>query len=203
VNMESSPSRIREVMKDKSPAVLVRAVRWRRDMWGDLRLRLLTEAGHLPSHGLRRVIYARAGLAIPKSSSLHWRAEFYAPENISIGDFTTIGDRVFLDGRSGLTIGRSVNLGSRVTIWTRQHDIDASDFAEVGAPVVVGDYAYIGSGAMVLPGVSIGEGGVVAAGAVVTKDVAPYSLVGGVPARHLRWRSTELDYRLGYAKRFV
>lgn len=194
---------MRDIAKQYAPAAVVRLVRWRRDVSGDARLRLLTEVGTLPSHRLRNLVYRRAGLTLARSSSIHWRAEFYAPENITIDEFTTIGDRAFLDGRSGLRIGRSVNLGSRVTVWTRQHDIDSPDFAEIGAPVAIGDFAYVGSGSTILPGVTIGEGGVVAAGSVVTKDVAPYTLVGGVPARYIRDRKRGLTYRLGYAKRFV
>lgn len=194
---------MREIAKRLAPAWLVRMVRWRREVVGDALLRLLTEVGRLPSHRARNAVYRAVGLRLHPTSSIHWRAEFYAPDCISIDEYTTIGDRVFLDGRSGLTIGRRVNLGSQVTVWTRQHDIDAPDFAEVGGPVVVGDYAYIGSRAMILPGVTVGEGAVVAAGAVVTKDVAPYTLVGGVPARYIRDRNRDLDYKLGYAKRFV
>ena len=121
---------------------------------------------------------------LPESSSIHWRAEFYAPEKIVIGRHTVIGDTAFLDGREGIRIGTNVNLGSHVTIYTRQHDIDSAEFAEVGAAVVVEDYAYVGSHAIVLPGVTIGRGGVVGAGSVVTKDVQPYTLVAGVPAVH-------------------
>jgi maltose O-acetyltransferase len=193
----------REMAKRVAPGALTRAIRWRRDVWADARLRLLYTVGHLPSHAVRNAFYRFAGLTLPSTSSIHWRAEFYALEGITIGDYTTIGDSVFLDGRSGLTIGTSVNLGSHVRIWTRQHDIDAPDFAEVGAPVTIGDYAYLGSGCIVLPGVTIGKGGVVGACSVVTKDVPPFTLVAGVPARVIRERSRELDYRLGYAKRFV
>jgi maltose O-acetyltransferase len=152
---------------------------------------------------VRGFFYRRAGLKIHKTSSIHWRAEFYAPQNIVIGRYCTIGDSSFLDGRSGLIIGDSVNLGSHVTIYTRQHDVDSRDFAEVGGPVTVGDHAWISSHSIVLPGVTIGAGAVVAAGAVVTKDVSPYTLVGGNPARYIRDRSRNLDYKLGYAKRFV
>jgi acetyltransferase-like isoleucine patch superfamily enzyme len=196
-------SRIRGLAKAAAPRVIVRAIRWRRDVWADARLRLLCAIGHVPSHTLRNTIYRFAGIVLPASSSIHWRAEFFAPEGIVIGENTTIGDSTFLDGRSGLHIGSNVNLGSHVRIWTRQHDIDAPDFAEVGARVNIGDYAYLGSGCIVLPGVTIGEGGVAAAGSVVTKDVPPYTLVAGVPARVIRERSRDLNYRLGYAKRFV
>jgi putative colanic acid biosynthesis acetyltransferase WcaF len=152
---------------------------------------------------LRNAIYRSAGLTLPRTSSIHWRAEFYSPEQIVVGERTTIGDSAFLDGRSGLSIGCSVNLGSHVTIWTRQHDIDDPYFAEVGAPVSIGDYVYVGSGSTILPGVTVGEGAVVAACSVVTRDVDPFTLVGGVPARYIRDRSRDLRYKLGYAKRFV
>lgn len=196
-------SRLREFAKRCVPSPVVTVVRWRRDVWGDARLRLLAEVGHVPSHAVRGFWYRRAGLVLAAGSSIHWRAEFYSPERIVIGPGTTIGDTVFLDGREGLTIGANVNLGSHVTIWTRQHDIDAPDFAESGGPVRIGDRAYLASSCIVLPGVTVGEGAVVAAGAVVSRDVAPYTLVAGVPARYVRDRSRDLHYTLGYAKRFV
>jgi maltose O-acetyltransferase len=80
--------------------------------------------------------------------------------------------------------------------------VDSPDFAETGGPVVVGDRAYLASHTVVLPGVSIGEGAVTAAGSVVTRDVPPFTMVAGVPARHVRDRPRDLRYRLGYAKRF-
>lgn len=108
-----------------------------------------------------------------------------------------------MDGREGITFGDNVNVGSHVSIYTRQHDVDSPDFVEVGAPVRVGDYAWIASHAVILPGVTIGEGAVVAAAAVVSRDVPPYTLVGGNPARVIRERARGMRYQLGYAKRFV
>jgi acetyltransferase-like isoleucine patch superfamily enzyme len=201
--MADRGSQARELAKRHAPESVVRLVRQRRDVWGDLRLRLLAEVGAVPSHAFRNYWYRRAGLVLGAHSSIHWRAEFYAPQSIAIGDWSTIGDTAFLDGRSGLTIGSCVNLGSHVTIYTRQHDPDDADFAEVGGPVVVGDYAWLASHCIVLPGVTIGEGAVVAAGAVVAQDVAPYTMVGGVPAKFIKERNRDLRYQLGYAKRFV
>ncbi|KRF43284.1 hypothetical protein ASH01_15920 [Terrabacter sp. Soil811] len=196
-------SRLRERVKQVSPPAVRHLNKHRRDVWSDLRLRLLADLGHVPSHGLRNFFYRRAGLVLPPSSSIHWRAEFYSPEAIVIGTHCTIGDSAFLDGRSGLTIGDNVNLGSHVSIYTRQHDVDSPTFAEVGAPVVIGDHAWVASHAVVLPGVTIGKGAVVAAGAIVSRDVEPFTLVGGNPARFIRARNPELTYELGYAKRFV
>jgi maltose O-acetyltransferase len=140
---------------------------------------------------------------LPRTSSVHWRAQFYAPERVVIGANCIIGDTCFLDGRSGITFGNNVNVGGHVTIFTRQHDVNSPDFAEIGAPVRVGDYAWIASHAIILPGVSIGRGAVVAAGSVVTRDVPEYTVVGGNPASHIRDRNRNLEYSLNYAKRFV
>lgn len=194
---------LKDLVKSRAPRPVLEVAAWRREVWGDLRLRLLTSVGSLPSHRLRKAIYRRAGMSIPDSSSIHWRAEFYAPERIVIGSHVTIGDTCFLDGRSGLTIGDSVNLGSHVRIYTREHDVDSPTFAETGAAVTIEEHAWVASHSIVLPGVTIGRGAVVAAGAVVTKDVDPYMIVGGNPATPIGRRREELTYRLGYAKRFV
>jgi maltose O-acetyltransferase len=130
---------------------VIQLSRWRREAWSDLRLRLLTDIGYLPSHRARTAAYRRAGLTLPATSSIHWRAEFYAPERIVVGEHCTIGDSCFLDCRSGLAIDDDVNLGSHVTIYTRQHDVDSPDFAEVGAPVVIGRHAWVASHAILLP----------------------------------------------------
>lgn len=193
----------RAALKKVAPETLINFVRWRRGMWADARLRLLAEVGHVPSHAVRNHFYRRAGMQLPRSSSIHWRAEFYRPEGITIGQHCTVGDSVFLDGREGITVGDNVNVGSHVSVYTRQHDPDDPDFAEVGAPVTIGTYAWVSSHSVILPGVSVGEGAVVAAGAVVTRDVPPYTVVAGVPAAVIRERARGLQYRLGYAKRFV
>ena len=101
-----------------------------------------------------------------------------------------------------LKIGNNVSIAGEVRMYTMQHDIDDPDFHEVGAPVVIDDYAVIGTRVTLLPGVHIGKGAVVASGAVVTHDVEPYSVVGGVPAKHIRYRSKDLRYTLKFARLF-
>jgi maltose O-acetyltransferase len=83
-----------------------------------------------------------------------------------------------------------------------QHDIDDPNFAEVSGPVRIEDYVAIGTRVTILPGVTIGNGGVIASGAVVVKNVAPYAVVGGVPAVFIRNRSKDLRYTLKFARLF-
>jgi len=108
-----------------------------------------------------------------------------------------------LDARRGLVIGNYVNFSSEVMIWTLQHDHNSPTFADKGGKVVIGDRAWISCRAIILPGVTIGEGAVVAAGAVVTKDVAPYTIVGGIPAKEIGKRNRDLTYELGSRFHFV
>jgi len=176
--------------------------RWWMSVWDDLRLYLLTMTGYVPSHGYRNAIYRAYGVKLARSSSIHWRARFFSPQGLVIGENTTIGNDGFFDARDGITIGSCVNIAGDVRIYTREHDIDDPWFCETGGPVVIEDYAYLGTRVTVLPGVTVGYGAVVASGAVVTKDVAPYMLVGGIPAKVIRERSHDLRYKLGYAKRF-
>lgn len=159
--------------------------------------------GRIPSHAVRNLAYRKLlGMRIGKRTAFHWRAAFYKPEKIVIGDNSIIGNDAFLDGRSGLYIGNNVNIGGHVQIFTMEHDVHSSSFAATGAPVTIGDRAYVASRSTILPGVTVGEGAVVAAGAVVTKDVSPYSIVGGVPAKKIGERSRDLSYTLDFRMPF-
>ncbi len=151
----------------------------------------------LPFHSLRRAILRLMGAQIGKDVGLYRGFEVRSPWKLTISGSTLIGHNALLDARRGLTIGSNVNLSNEVMIWTLHHDYNDENFAEVGAPVVIGDYAWICSRAVILPGVTIGKGAVVAAGAVVTRDVEPYTVVGGVPAKVISKRNQRLTYNLG------
>lgn len=198
-------------------------MRWLIDFW----VFLATLTGLIPSHSLRLFLYRYLfRLKIGKDTSIHWLARFNQPVGIEIGHNTIIGNDSFLDGRlprhwtagswkpwvylrefispqeRPLKIGNNVSIAGEVRIFTMQHDIDDPDFREVGAPVVIDDYVVIGTRVTILPGVHIGRGAVVASGAVVTRDVAPYTVVGGVPAVFIRNRNKNLKYRLKFARWF-
>jgi len=119
---------------------------------------------------------------------------FVTGTNISIGAHTVINRGCYLDGRAQLIIGNNVNISHQTLIQTLTHDPDSPSFNTVARPVTICDHVWIGARALICPGVTIGEGAVVAAGAVVTRDVSPYTIVGGNPARLLRERSRDLRY---------
>lgn len=166
--------------------------------------------GIVPSHHVRRFFYRLFGVKIGSGSTIHMLARIYDPRFLSIGKDTIIGERATLDGRrqlpnsrGGLTIGDHVDIASEVMIWTSEHDLRSPGFSAIEEPVTIEDYVFIGPRAIILPGVKIGRGVVVAAGAVVTKDVPPGVIVGGVPAKEIGRRPIEnLSYRLGRARWF-
>ena len=120
------------------------------------------------------------------------------PQCISIGRNCVINKRVLLDGRGGLEIGDNVDIAQDVLIWTKEHDVTSSFHQLKAGKVIIKNYVWIASRAIILPGVIIGEGAVVAAGSVVTKDVEPYSIVGGIPAKKIGERNKNLEYTLNY-----
>lgn len=119
------------------------------------------------------------------------------PSLVSVGDDVYLGDGVQLYAwNERIIIGSNVLIAAGVRIITRKHGFadsehPISDQGYTNAPVVIKDDVWIGFNAVLLPGVTIGQGSIVGAGAVVTKDVLPYSIVGGVPARLIRKRIVE------------
>lgn len=115
-----------------------------------------------------------------------------------IGRNSWIGPQAFLDARD-MVIGEHVGWGPGAKLLGSAHVAEPVDRPIIETdleirPVRVGDWADIGTNAVLLPGVTIGKGAIVGAGAVVTGDVEPFSIVAGVPARFLRWRTDAAEH---------
>jgi hypothetical protein len=146
-----------------------------------------------PSQTIRILSLRMMGAKIPMSTSVYGGIEYRNPKGLVIGKGTALGHRAILDARMGLDIGSSVCFGTEVMIWTLHHDYNDLHFKGVGGKVTIGDYVWLGSRCIILPGVNIGKGAVIAAGAVVTKDVPEFTVVGGVPAKAIGQREVK-DY---------
>ena len=111
---------------------------------------------------------------------------------ISIGDNSGIGQNCLISGTT--QIGKNVMMGPECIIYTRNHSFERVDIPmlqqgyQEEKPVIICDDVWIGGRVIILPGKHIGKGAVIGAGAVVTKDIPDYSIVGGNPARIIRYR---------------
>ena len=169
----------------------------------DLGLLLIRLTGLIPSHMVRQWVYRLAGMKLGKGSTLHLGANFFSLRGVMVGNDTIIGNGVFLDGRDTISIGSHTDIASDVMIYNSEHKLDDLEFGATLEKVVIGDYVFIGPRAIILPGVTIGNGAVVGAGAVVTRDVPPFKIYGGVPAKEIGERKNKNpNYILGRARLF-
>lgn len=123
---------------------------------------------------------------------------FYSPENIIIGDNVRIGPRNRLHGYAGITISNGTILANDVNILTRNHNYDGEGLESIPydkkyilKPVFIEENVWVGSFVLIAPGVTIGEGAVIGMGSVVTKDIPRYAVVGGNPAKVIKYRDQE------------
>ena len=85
---------------------------------------------------------------------------------------------------------------------TADHNVNSSRFEGQNKAVIIEDYVWVGTRAMILPGVTLGHGAVVAAGAVVTKSIPAFEIWGGIPARKIGERNSDLRYLVNYKRVF-
>jgi maltose O-acetyltransferase len=154
----------------------------------------------IPLVGARMRAYAALGVKFDDlgSTNICLGVDMWAGHNLSMGARSTIGQRSYIDARAGVRVEPDVSISREVCVLTAAHEPDSPDFSTELAPVCFERRCWIATRVIVLPGVCIGEGAVVAAGAVVTGNVDPYTVVAGVPAKPLAKRRRPLEYELDF-----
>lgn len=145
---------------------------------------------------LKRLILRLYGAQVGRNPTIYSGVWIRPIKGLHLGDNVSIGKDVIITTAGTVTVGHNVMIGHGSKIISANHVIPPGRgqirFAGHEAkPVVIEDDVWIAAQVVILPGVRIGEGAVVAAGAVVTRDVPPFTIVGGVPARILRHRLAE------------
>jgi acetyltransferase-like isoleucine patch superfamily enzyme len=154
---------------------------------------------HLPSRRIRAIVLRRWLGHLGSGSGVQMHCRFLHGPGVHLGERCVINHGCLLDGRRyPIRVGSDGSIGPEAAILTLGHDPRSPEFADRGGPVTIGDHVWIGFRAIVLPGVTIGEGGVVAAGAVVSRDIPPFTIVAGNPARPIGSRPHPLSYALSY-----
>jgi len=155
--------------------------------------------GRCPFRFLRRSYLQFYLGSLAGGTHVQMGCRFLNGRKVFFGERNVINFGCLFDGR-GYTIrtGSDVSIGPEAAVLTLGHDPQSAEFANRGGDVLIGDRVWIGYRALILPGVSLGNGAVVAAGAVVTGNVDPFTIVAGVPARKIADRTQVLEYRLDY-----
>ena len=167
---------------------LPKSVKYRRLIWILVWRLMVSWIPYFVGNRWRVCVLRLFGLKECGRNSVYPSAKIWAPWNLVLGSFVAIDDQVNLYSAAKITIGTKVAISREAFICTASHDISKPDRPLVTAPITICDGVWIGARATILPGVTIGEGAVVAAGAVVTKDVAPWTVVGGNPAKFIKRR---------------
>ncbi len=128
-------------------------------------------------------------------------------KNVHLGDHVNFNDNVFINGEGEVRIGNYFHSGVNLTIISSNHNFYNAtsipyDKIRINKPVIIKNFVWCGNNVLIIPGVTIGEGAILGAGSVVTKDVPDCAIVGGNPARILKYRNKEEFYRLKGEEKF-
>jgi putative colanic acid biosynthesis acetyltransferase WcaF len=141
-----------------------------------------------PCFGWRRFLLRCFGAKLGRNVHVYPSAVIYFPWNLKAGDESAIGEYAFIYNLGPVTIGSRATISHRAHLCAGTHDHTKPDFPLLRPPITIGAQAWICSDAFVGPGVAVGEGAIVGAGSVVMKDVKPWMITIGNPARTTKRR---------------
>jgi putative colanic acid biosynthesis acetyltransferase WcaF len=128
------------------------------------------------------------GAKVHKTAKVYSGAKIYAPWNLEIGAYSCIASDVDFYNAAKITIGANVVISQKASLYTASHDITSPENKWFSKPVIIEDQAWIAAESFIMMGVTIGEGAVIGARAAVFKDVEPWTVVGGNPAKFIKKR---------------
>lgn len=188
---DANGKRIHHKSMGNSMGKIQKAVYYSISLWGN---RVINK---LPSRHIRKWFYQSLGAKLGKDCFPCRRVEILLPKGLELGDRVSVGWFAELDARGGIVVDRDTNISSHVKLITGSHDINDPKFTADFLPIHIGHHCWIGTGATILQGVRIGDGAIIAAGSVVAKNVSPWTVVGGVPAKKIGSRKIVTNYKLG------
>lgn len=139
-------------------------------------------------YGWRRSLLRMFGATIGRNARIAPSVRVWAPWNLEIGDEASLAYRVDCYSVDRIRIGAHATVSQEAFLCTATHDVTDPHMGLVTAPIIIEDQAWVCARAFVAPGVHIGIGGVVGACGVATRDVAPWTIVAGNPARVIKPR---------------
>jgi len=158
-----------------------------RALWGVVQA-VLFRPSLRPCHGWRRFLLRLFGARVGQGALIYPGCRIWAPWNLDIGEYVWLGDDVDCYCVDKIVLGGHSVVSQYAFLCAATHDPTDPHMRLITAPIHIGAGAWVCAGAFVGPGRTIGEGAIVGARAVVTKDVPPWTIVGGNPARELKKR---------------
>jgi len=168
---------------------------FRRLVWGAGRR--LIRLSPRPCFAWRRFALGCFGAKVGSNVNIYPSTIIYFPWNLTIGDWSAIGEHVLIYNLGKITIGERVTISHGAHLCAGTHDYTQPDMPLLKPPITIHDQTWICADAFIGPGVEIGEGAVVGARAVVTKDVGPWTVVAGNPAQFIKRRDLRSPSALG------
>lgn len=155
--------------------------------------RWLVRLSPRPCFAWRRAVLRLFGAKIGVQAHIYASAHLYMPWNVEIGNWAAVGEHVLIYSLGKVRIGSRATLSYRAHVCAGAHDLEHPALPLLKPPVCIDEGAWVGTDAFIGPGVTIGRGAVVGARSVVVRDVAPFTIVAGNPARFIRQRKLRAE----------
>lgn len=175
-----------EVEKNRKAQKYSRTELARRVLWGCVQP--LFRLSPRPCFGWRRFLLRLFGARIGRQVHIYRTVTIVIPWHLEVRDYAAIGDHAFIYNLGQITIGERATISHRTHLCAGTHDYTKAEFPLLKLPITIEPQAWICADAFVGPGVTVGEGAIVGACAVAVKDVDPWTIVGGNPAKFLKRR---------------
>ena len=141
------------------------------------------------ANGWKRFLLQLFGAKIAKTACVYSSATVFMPWNLEMKEYACIASGVDCYNAALISIGPYVTVSQRAYLCTASHNISSSRHAQTQKPIIIKDKAWVAAEAFIGPGVTIGEGAVVGARGCVFKDIEPWTVVGGNPAKFIKQRT--------------
>lgn len=159
-----------------------------RAVWGVVYLTLFRPSPR-PLHAWRVWLLRRFGAKIGPGCAIYPAVRIWAPWNLECGDVVAIADEVVIYNPQPISLGSHCIVSQQAYLCGATHDYMNPAFPLIASPIRIGPYAWICARAVVQPGVTVNEGAVLGLAGVATKDLAPWTVYAGIPARKIKDRT--------------
>lgn len=175
-----------DVAQNRSARKYSRGELARRVLWSSVQP--LFRFSPRPCFGWRCFLLRLFGARVGRDVHIYRTVTVSIPWNLEVGDYAAIGDHTFIYNLGRVTVGARATISHRAHLCAGTHDYTKADFPLLRPPIRVGEDAWVCADAFIGPGVTVGAGAIVAARAVAVKDVAPWTIVAGNPAKFIKAR---------------